>query len=170
MGGRSLAGLVAEARERYIKEAGLTEWLRGQLHPAPPEVPGRAAKAICWLADEWVRLAEAGVYSGFHVCPLPNESVLLEWVPAEVFWEDLFGWRLDDCPNWEKLEEVCGLASDIDSFLATLERGPGRELARGCRQDVDGLAVLADWCEENGLPAAAAEARHLHGLVRRALT
>ncbi len=65
------------------------------------------------------------------------------------------------------LLEACELADRIDGFLAVMERpGPGRALAVGCRDDLDGLLVLADWCEENGLPAAAREARHLAGLVR----
>jgi hypothetical protein len=63
--------------------------------------------------------------------------------------------------------DACAVAERVDCFLATLETGAqSRQLASGCRDDLDGLLVLADWCEENGLPAAAAEARHLHGLVR----
>jgi hypothetical protein len=48
-----------------------------------------------------------------------------------------------------------------------MERGgAGAQVARDCRADLGLLPVLADWCEDNGAPAAAAEARHLYGLVR----
>jgi hypothetical protein len=86
---------------------------------------------------------------------------------------DFFRWReawlLDDLsasPAWEAFCEVCALADRIDSLLVTLERGSSAALARGCRDDLDGLLVLGDWCEDHALPCAATELRHLHGLVR----
>jgi hypothetical protein len=160
MAGRMpLAGLVAGARERYVDEEDIAEWFWEQWEWAPE------ASLVEWLADEAVRLAEAGVY--FR--PWNKRLALLERCPAAVF-----GSYLDlgePCPGWGTFTEVFELAAWVDSFLATLERGgPGKGLARGCREDLDGLPVLADWCEENGLPAAAAEARHLHRLVRQAVS
>jgi hypothetical protein len=69
-------------------------------------------------------------------------------------------------PSWEAFLEACELAERIDAFLATLEQGgPGGQVARECRDDLDLLPVLADWCDDNGLPLSAAEARHLHRLI-----
>src|SRR5262245_18518120 len=74
---------------------------------------------------------------------------------------------LDDKPPTAELMEADEIAERIDCFLAALEReGTARQLARDCRADLDLLPVLADWCEDAGLPRASAEARHLHGLVR----
>ncbi len=67
----------------------------------------------------------------------------------------------------QELTTVALFAERIDYFLAALEReGTTRQLARDCRDDLDLLLVLADWCQDAGLPRAATEARHLHGLVR----
>jgi hypothetical protein len=75
--------------------------------------------------------------------------------------------RLAREPAWTPFAEACDLACRIDCFLATQERGgDGGRLGRASRGELDGLLILADWCEENGRSAAAAEARHLHGLVR----
>jgi hypothetical protein len=77
---------------------------------------------------------------------------------------DLFG--LAACQKWSAFAWACELAERIDGRLAVLERGgPATTLARGCREDLDGLAVLADWCEDAGLPLTAAEARLLLGLA-----
>jgi hypothetical protein len=63
--------------------------------------------------------------------------------------------------------EACELAERIDSFLAAVGRGAqGAGLAADCRECLDTLLVLADWCDDQGRPAAAAEARHLHALAR----
>jgi hypothetical protein len=61
--------------------------------------------------------------------------------------------------------EVCDLVVRIDALLFSLEK-PARALALACRDDLDLLPILADWCDDNGLPASSAELRHLHGLVR----
>jgi hypothetical protein len=80
------------------------------------------------------------------------------------------GWRVirdlsEQCPAWLDFCAVCDLAGRIDSLLGVLQ-GDGVVLARTCREDLDGLPVLADWCEDAGRPVAAAEVRHLHALVR----
>ena len=79
--------------------------------------------------------------------------------------QDLFA--LAHHPGWSAFARACDLAERIDGFLAALEQGgEGAGVARGCRRDLDGLAVLADWCDEAGLHLTAAEARRLHGLAR----
>jgi hypothetical protein len=67
---------------------------------------------------------------------------------------------------WQPLLEACELAERVDSFLAVLEASPAAGLARSCREDVRALSILADWCDDNAQPAAAAEARHLHNLLQ----
>ncbi len=71
---------------------------------------------------------------------------------------------------WTSFAWVCELAERINSLLTGLEyAGPGKALARACREDLEGLAVLADWCEDAGLPWTASETRRLHDLVRQEL-
>ena len=72
-----------------------------------------------------------------------------------------------DKPPLQGLTEAVCLAERVDNFLATVEReGTTRQLARDCRDNLDLLTVLADWCEDASLPWTASEARHLHRLVR----
>jgi hypothetical protein len=73
--------------------------------------------------------------------------------------------NLDEFPPWVAFCEACDLAGRITGLVDVLE-GERVALARTCRDDLDGLLVLADWCEDAGRPTVAAEARHLHGLVR----
>jgi hypothetical protein len=81
---------------------------------------------------------------------------------------DEFDWRGEirgGC--WTRLLEVCKLAEQVDCFLATLDQaGPMAALARGCRHDYFALLMLADCCDENGKPRAAAEARYLYARLR----
>ena len=83
--------------------------------------------------------------------------------------------RVADGLNWHWVgdysplrcfQEACQLAERIDCLLALPLPGVAAALARSCRNDLDLLAVLADWLAENDRPAAAAEARHLLSLVR----
>jgi hypothetical protein len=67
--------------------------------------------------------------------------------------------------TWRPLREACEVATRLDALLFSLEK-PARSLALACRDDLDSLPILADWCDDNGLPASAAELRHLYGLVR----
>jgi hypothetical protein len=69
-------------------------------------------------------------------------------------------------PAWDLFWEACELAEELDNYLAVLEPQAPRALVAGCRDDLDTLPILADWCEENGLPMAGREARRLHDLVR----
>jgi hypothetical protein len=75
--------------------------------------------------------------------------------------------RLRDSLVWGEFASVCNIAERIDAFLAVFERDrASAPLARRCRDDLDALLILADWCEENDLPMAAREARHFDDLVR----
>jgi hypothetical protein len=75
-----------------------------------------------------------------------------------------------DCSWWQDIRRACELADRIDQFLASLAGNRlVAALAGDCRRDLSLLPVLADWCEENGRPTVAAEARHLHRLVRHIL-
>ncbi len=112
-----------------------------------------------------VREAAAGDYC--HASGLAQAAVQMI-----VTVRDREAWKRD-CrlvgrePAWVPFGEACDLACRIDCFLATQEQGDeGGRLARASRENLDGLLIFADWCDENGRPAAAAEARHLHGLVR----
>lgn len=74
--------------------------------------------------------------------------------------------QLDECPAWRDFTETRSLAERIDSFLGVLESDARlAPLAADCRAQLDLLGVLADLCEDAGLPHAAAEARHLHALA-----
>jgi hypothetical protein len=93
----------------------------------------------------------------------------LLWAEETCLVEEEFHERpWDIAGNWRSFFEACDLADRIDCFLATIPAGSqGARLARSCRADVTALVILADWYEENGLPASAAEARHLHSLAPR---
>lgn len=78
---------------------------------------------------------------------------------------DLF--VLADFAPWRDFADGCDLADRIDNFLAASRGGKTQTaLVEACRHDLNLLLVLADWCDENKLPMTAAEARHLHRLVR----
>jgi hypothetical protein len=83
----------------------------------------------------------------------------------EVLLATHFRQQTEALPEWEEFDRVMQLADRIDSFLAGLECRHPLALARDCRNELDLLGVLADWCDDAGLPHAAAEARHLHGLA-----
>src|SRR5262245_55192096 len=167
----SLARFVEAARETadrwWQTHAGrdlVESWPRGELRALM-----RRALAE-WLA-QISPLGHAGEYdwgsrwaSGFafedFLLECPDYERLLGSEEEERFWQ------FEDLPTGVFFEAV-ELADQIDCFLASLEReGTLRQLPRDCRGDLDFLPVLADWCEDSGLPHAASEARHLHGLVR----
>jgi hypothetical protein len=72
---------------------------------------------------------------------------------------------LDDNQEWAIFHHAVRLAADLDTFLFVMERH-APVLARHCREDLDLLGVLADWCEDAGLPHAAAETRYHAERVR----
>ena len=71
---------------------------------------------------------------------------------------------------WEPFIVACDVADRIESLLGSL--GTNNEcigFARTCHNDLTALLILADWCDEHNLPAAAVEARHLHNLTQHLL-
>ncbi|MGL4553874.1 MAG: hypothetical protein ACRC33_22170 [Gemmataceae bacterium] len=83
----------------------------------------------------------------------------------EEWWDACRLHRLDQHPDWRPFHHAVRLAADLDTFLAVMERH-APVLARACRDDLDLIGVLADWCEDAGLPHAAAETRYHAELVR----
>lgn len=84
----------------------------------------------------------------------------LQWLSGSEYSE------LNRHEAWLDFLGVVLLADEIDSFLAALEsdrRAAG--LARACRDEVDLLLVLAEFCEDHAMPRAAEEARYFHGLA-----
>jgi hypothetical protein len=119
-----------------------------------PDQTSPFARAVAWLVEEDRRAARAGLFWAPPYEDVPEEV-------ARALDE------LGDDPLCQPYVEAWELAERIDAFLATLEGGgQERQLARDCRSNLDMLLVLADWCSENGRPRSAAEAYHLHGLVR----
>ena len=82
-------------------------------------------------------------------------------------WEKRVETAQDFHEVWIPFMEACELAERIDSFLASLStNNTTAAFARGCRDDLTTLLILADWCDEHNLPHAASEARHLRNLTR----
>jgi hypothetical protein len=101
--------------------------------------------------DEILRLLRAGLFD--EACRLRG------------FTDDDLDY-FDEQGEWWEFMDVVDLADALDNFLAVLEADRrAAALARDCRGELDLLLVLADLCEDAGLPRAAAEARHYHGLV-----
>jgi hypothetical protein len=167
---RSLAGFVEVACERAVR------WWHDRagrdLHEGDMYEKWQPGEIVCcrtavrdWGA-EFTRLCGAGQYRTAaklrEITKLRDAGIvdIPEPLYGTVFW-------LDNMKAAGELTEAVILAERVDYFLAALEReGTTRQLARDCRDDLDLLLVLADWCHDAGLPRAAAEARHLHGLVR----
>jgi hypothetical protein len=122
-----------------------------------------AAEEVMELAEEALGCAGEGEYR--NAWQFAGRTAALETFLLED-WEPVCALQHRE-PTWGPLREACELAARIDTFLEVMARhGPGPALAGACRTDLEALAVLADWCEEHGQPAAAAEARHLDGLAR----
>jgi hypothetical protein len=158
-----LFDLVAAARRHYTGRARVSGWL-GEPDEILSGLEEHLDTIVCAAANgnflQVARLArwwEQGLHDSLSIA----FRMFLDWITQAGYSIDL-----SDAPAWGCFADACNLAERIDSLLATLESGPGSGLARGCRDDLDGLAVLADWCDDQGLAASAREARHLHGLVR----
>ena len=119
------------------------------------------------VAREAVVAASRGDYR--RACKLAElNETYLPFLPGDLRNQDILGPDLGipAAPNWVSFREACELAERIDSFLAAVGRGAqGAGLAADCRECLDMLLVLADWCGDQGRPAAAAEARRLHALA-----
>jgi hypothetical protein len=71
----------------------------------------------------------------------------------------------DDAP-WVELGDNIDVLGRIEDFLTVQElHGPSPQLARDCREDLDLLLVMVDYCLDQGQPLAAEEARYLHSLA-----
>jgi hypothetical protein len=154
-----LYDLLAGAAQRALTGGAILHWAL-QRGDSPEEARDRQDVAA-ELAVSVLSCAAAGDY---------RTTWLLAALEGDLP-DDLWGYveDLDSCPAWVAFVDVAELAERIDSFLAVQERaGLGARLAKDCRADLDLLPVLADWCADGGQPAASAEARHLHGLVRAA--
>jgi hypothetical protein len=162
--GLSLYDLVAEAHARCPTPEAIREWYaRHTTDPLPSAVD--TAKGWGGIQNALAAAARGDFLSASKAAKLFSDDWL--WSPEE----DV---DLDASAAWcrflaagRAFLETCELALRIDSFLATLlrERVVGA-LARDCCKDLSVLLVLADWAEENGRLTTAAEARHLHSLVR----
>jgi hypothetical protein len=92
---------------------------------------------------------------------------LLHERAEEAYWHLLETLEQSLFAVWLPFIEACELAERIDSFLAALSTdNTTAAFARGCRDDLTTLLILADWCDEHNLPHAASEARHLRNLTR----
>jgi hypothetical protein len=153
-----LAGLVEAAWDPAKARGEIVTW-HVEAQGMGREEAGRCADAFQQLAELVLRGCRGGQFAW------AEETAGLANLEVDPDWEERL-LRLDECPAWVEFSRAVDLAARIDSFLAVLEReGTTRHLARDCRDDLDVLLVLADWCQDNGLPQAAAEARHLHGLA-----
>jgi hypothetical protein len=156
--GTGLVDLVEAARGRALAGDRIARWHVEERQWDHGRAV-RAQNAAAEIAEEACRLCLGGQFR--HACDIAYPYDLYV---AEKLWSSL-QW-LDECPHWAEFSEAVQLAERIDSFLAVLEGDRlGRGLAQDCRADLDLLGVLADWCQDNALPQAAAEARHLHELA-----
>lgn len=164
---QSLAGLVEAACERAANWLRAHEgrdlaesWRVRERRKARTALQdwGTELTRLCCMGEYRVASKVAGGGAGLPV------DARIWWTPSSL----LTSLRVvRDKPPMQELTTVALFAERIDYFLAALEReGTTRQLARDCRDDLDLLLVLADWCQDAGLPRAATEARHLHGLVR----
>jgi hypothetical protein len=156
--GLGLAGLVEAAWDPARAREAIVTW-HVEAQGMGREDAGNCADAFAELAEEVLQQCRGGQYAWAEAtAELANLEADPEWL-ERVYWRG-------ECPAWVEFSRAVSLAARIDSFLAVLEReGTTRHLARDCRDDLDVLLVLADWCQDNGLSQAAAEARHLHGLA-----
>ena len=159
--GRGADWLAARKREEGLDNLSILPF---QPYDVMPEVAvggertdPRSSQAV---ADEVCQLALGGQFRWARLVAYPYDV----YVPMTLL-DDLE--LLDECPAWVAFEEVVDLAERIDSFLAVVQSDRRTAaLAQDCRGELDLMGVLADLCEDLEQPRAAAEARHLHGLLR----
>jgi hypothetical protein len=165
--GLSLYDLVAEAHARCPNLQAIQDWYA----KSSVEDVDKAGE----VREGWECLEEAlsaAAHGDFRTASRAAHFFSRYWAPIQQKYyphQAYLDWSVcqKHFPAWDAFREVCELAWRIDCFLAALSRDKIlAALARDCRHDLSLLLVLADWAEENGLPASAAEARHLHGLVR----
>lgn len=159
--GVGLVGLIERARERAVGRGAIAAWHQDERSlDGDGAFDAQAAAEI--VADEVCRLALGGQFA--LACDVAYPYDL--FVP-----DDLWGalaW-LDECPGWISFRQIVEVAERIDSYLSVMQTDRRTAaLAQDCRGELDLLRVLADLCEDVGLPRAAAEARHLHELALQA--
>jgi hypothetical protein len=155
-----LVTFVERARDRALSRRHIQNWLI-ESNGFSPEWADEVRQTARDIADKVICLCWEGKFrsavdyaAGEHFEPVRVNE--LAWNAQYLF----------EVPSWLALPEAVRLAERIDSFLAVLERGdPGALLARDCRQELDLLCVLADWCQDAGQLQVAEEARHLHALA-----
>jgi hypothetical protein len=153
----SLADLVERARERVFSTEAINAWHVAQ--GWPPDEAWYAQHDAEEVARGVCSLCRSGQYRSADFMAFPDP----DFVPEE-YWGSLE--LLDECPAWGEFREVVELVERIDCFLTVQENhGPSPQLARDCREDLNLLLVMVDYCLDQGRPLAAAEARHLHSLV-----
>jgi hypothetical protein len=161
--GVGLVELVERARDRALGRDAVFCWYcdrpEGNYSEDAAEQCQQAALAV---ADEVCSLALGGQFrlaARFAAC-----GDVYVYAPAAMA-EHLA--VLDQCPEWAAFVRAVELAERIDSYLAVMQADRRTAaLAQDCRGELDLLGVLADLCEDAGLPRAAAEARQLHELAR----
>jgi hypothetical protein len=156
-----LVELVEAARDRALARDHIERW-HIEVHEWAKDYAESAKEVAREIAAEACLLCQGGQFRRARKLVAARDAYipdhlwdLLEWVP--------------ECPTWAAFAGVVALAERIDSLLAALEPEAG-PLARDCRDDLDLLGVLADWCDDAGKARAAAEARHLRrlaGVLRR---
>jgi hypothetical protein len=158
---KRLDELVAGAGERHLRGGEVHDWVagRGDLEDYADEYA-----ELAWvIAGDAADAARLGDFRRVRKLA----ELTPAYLPPGAEYNLLTALPLAECPAWVAFREVCDLAERIDSFLAAVGRGAqGAGLASDCRDCLDTLLVLADWCDDQGRPAAAAEARRLHALAR----
>lgn len=157
--GVGLVELLERARDRALGHDAVAHWHRDELtwEVESAEDAQQAAQAV---ADEVCLLALGGQFR-WACCVASLDDV---YVPMPLR-DDLQ--ELDWCPAWVAFSQAVDLAERIDSYLAVMQADRRTAaLAHDCRGELNLLGVLADLCEDLTLPHAAAEARHLHDLLR----
>jgi hypothetical protein len=162
-----LLDLITDAYDRSLRPWPAAAWRLGvawgEDDRGMDDEAGLVGAAV-WWADECLACARRGDYPGAWEAAGDACACEVELLASD-HWQEVCK-RLALAPTWEALLDACELAERIDSLLGVLERGAGARLARDCRGELGLLPVLADWCDDGAAPAAAAEARHLSGLLR----
>jgi hypothetical protein len=151
--------LVKGAAGRHLRGEAVSAWCSAQGQAWLREAAAQLAHEV---AEEARRAAKQGDYRRARKIAELNLAYLSAGAGLTLDNEV----PLEQWPGWSAFREACELAERIDCFLAAVGRGAqGAGLAADCRECLDTLLVLADWCDDQGRPAAAAEARHLHALA-----
>jgi len=159
--GVGLVGLVERARDRALAGDAVFCWYCERDYPE--DVAEQCQRAALAIADEVCSLVLGGQFQLAWRFAVRSDVYLPTRATQHL---DV----LDQCPAWVAFLDVVELAERIDSYLAVMETDRRTAaLAQDCRGELDLLCVLADLCEDVGLPRAAAEARQLHEMASRAL-